>query len=103
MAHRVIIRIEAEVDITDAAIWYESKQRNLGREFVAEVRSAIAIAAANPHAFSRLRRKPEVRRILTKRFPYRVFFIRRDDVIVVFRVLHASRHDRHWKSSVPKA
>ncbi|HEX4123722.1 MAG TPA: type II toxin-antitoxin system RelE/ParE family toxin [Tepidisphaeraceae bacterium] len=102
MAHRIITRHEAEVDITDAAIWYEQKQPMLGQEFVAEVDSAIALAAANPFAFSRLRRKPEVRRVLTRRFPYRVFFIRRDDAIVVFRVLHAARHDRHWKSSVPK-
>jgi toxin ParE1/3/4 len=73
MAHRVIIRIEAEVDITDAAIWYERKQSKLGREFVAEVKSAIARAAANPFAYPCLRHKPEVRRVLTKRFPYRVF------------------------------
>jgi plasmid stabilization system protein ParE len=102
MAHQVIIRIEAEVDITDAAIWYQRKQAKLGHAFVAEVNSAISIAAANPFAFPRLRRKPEVRRVLIGRFPYRVFFIRREDAIVVFRVIHAARHDREWKSRVPK-
>jgi hypothetical protein len=43
-----------------------------------------------------------VRRILTERFPYRVFFIRRSDDIVVFRVLHGARADREWKSNIPK-
>ena len=100
---RVIIRIEAEVDITDAAIWYHSKQSGLGHDFLAEVESAIARAAENPFRFPCLRRRPEVRRVLTERFPYRVFFIRRPDSIVVFRVLHSARHDREWKETVPKA
>jgi toxin ParE1/3/4 len=101
MTHRVIIRIEAEVDITDAAVWYEGRQPGLGNEYLAAVESAIAAAAANPFRYPRLRRNPEVRRLLTDRFPYRVFFIRRIDDIVVFRVLHGARSDREWKSSVP--
>ena len=99
---RVIIRIEAEVDITDAAVWYHGQQPGLGHEFLTEVESAIAGAAENPFRFPCLRRKPEVRRVLTRRFPYRVFFIRREGAIVVFRVLHAARHDREWKSNIPK-
>jgi toxin ParE1/3/4 len=99
---RVIIRFEAEVDITDTAIAYHNQQPGLGVEFLAEIESAIASAAENPFRFPCLRRKPEVRRVLTNRFPYRVFFVRRDDAIIVFRVLHGARHDREWKSSVPK-
>jgi plasmid stabilization system protein ParE len=100
---RVIVRPEAEADITDAAIWYHNKQPGLGHEFLAAVESAIARAAENPFRFPCLRRRPEVRRVLTDRFPYRVFFIRRDDAVIVFRVLHGARRDREWKSSVPKA
>jgi toxin ParE1/3/4 len=99
--HRVIIRSEAEADITDAAIWYERQQPSLGHDFLAEIEFAIASAAENPFRFPCLRRKPEIRRVLPNRFPYRVFFIRRNDTIVVFRVLHAARHDREWKSSIP--
>jgi hypothetical protein len=39
--------------------------------------------------------------VLTKRFPFRVFFIRRVDANVVFRVLHGARNDREWKSYTP--
>jgi plasmid stabilization system protein ParE len=99
---RVIIRIEAEVDITDAAIHYQNQQSGLGHDFLAEVEAAIASAAQNPFRYPCLRRKPEVRRVLITRFPYRVFFIRQPDSIVVFRVLHSARHDREWKSSLPK-
>ena len=101
-AHRIIVRPKAESDITDAAMWYERQQANLGREFLAEVKATIAKAAEHPFHHARLRSTPEVRRALTKRFPYRVFFIRREGEIVVFRVLHGARHDREWKSNIPE-
>jgi len=37
MTYRLIIRAEAEADITDAAIWYQNRQAGLGEEFVGEV------------------------------------------------------------------
>ena len=103
MTLRLIIRLEAEVDITDAAVWYQKQRPGLGQEFANEVHAAINSAVENPRQFPRLRRKPDVRRVLVKRFPYRVFFILRPDAIVVFRVLHGARHDREWKSSIPPA
>jgi toxin ParE1/3/4 len=77
MIRRLIIRAEAEADISDAALWYQAKRAGLGEEFITEVRAAIESAAANPRKYRRLRRRPEVRRVLTRRFPYRVFFVLR--------------------------
>ena len=39
----------------------------------------------------------EVRRVLTKRFPYRIVFSLKGEVVVVHAVLHGRRDDRHWK------
>jgi plasmid stabilization system protein ParE len=101
MTRRLIVRPEAEDDITDAAMWYESQEPNLGLEFISEIRAAIQRALNDPQAFSRLRAEPEVRRVLARRFPYRVFFIIRTDTLVVFAVLHAARHDRNWTHRLP--
>lgn len=100
MIRRLIIRAQAEADMTDAAIWYENQQPGLGQAFLAEVEVAIGSAVANPRRFPCLRRKPEVRRALTSRFPYRIFFILRRDAVVVFRVLHGARHDRDWRREI---
>ena len=97
MNRRLIVRPEAEADITDAAVWYDSREPGLGLDLISEVHSAIARALKNPESFPRVRRSPTVRRVLTPRFPYRVFFIIRPDAIVIFAVLHAARHDRVWK------
>jgi plasmid stabilization system protein ParE len=97
MNRRLIVRPEAEADITNGAVWYESRESGLGLELISDVHSAIARALKNPDSFTCVRRNPTVRRVLTRRFPFRIFFIVRVDVIVVFAVLHASRHDRVWK------
>ena len=97
MNRRLIVRPEAEADISDAAVWYDGRTRGLGLELISEVQSAIARAIKNPESFTRVRLNPLVRRVLTRRFPYRVFFIVRPDALVVFAVLHAARHDRIWQ------
>jgi len=97
MNRRLIIRREAEADITYAALWYDERELNLGLELLTEVHSGISRALENPDSFTRVRRIPTVRRVLTRRFPYRIFFIVRNDAIVVFAVLHAAQHDRVWK------
>ena len=97
MNRRLIIRPEAEADLGKAAVWYDSREPGLGLDLMSEVHSAIARALKSPQSFMRLRRSPEVRRVLTRRFPYRIFFIVRPDALVVFAVLHAARHDRVWK------
>lgn len=48
---RIIIRYQAEVDITDAAVAGEQQKQGLGHEFLAEVDSAINAAAENPFRF----------------------------------------------------
>lgn len=97
MNRRLIIRAEAEADITEAAMWYEGQEGGLGFEFTGEIRAATRRAVERPLSYLRVRKRPEVRRILARRFKYRIFYIVRTDAIVVFSVLHAARHDRHWK------
>jgi hypothetical protein len=74
MNRRLIVRLEAEADITNGAVWYESRESGLGLQLISEVHSAIARALKNPESFTGVRRNPTVRRVLTRRFPYRIFF-----------------------------
>ena len=97
MRHRLIVRPEAEADMTEAAVWYEERVKGLGLEFTLEIHAAIQRVVEHPFAQVCVRRQPEVRRVLARRFPYRIFYLVRTDVIVVFAVLHAARHDRHWQ------
>jgi plasmid stabilization system protein ParE len=94
---RLIVRPEAEADITKAAIWYASREAELGLELLADIQRSITLALRNPRAFLCIRKSPEVRRVLVKKFPYRIFYIVERDLLVVFAVLHAARHERIWR------
>ena len=97
MSRRLIVRPEAEADITEDSLWYEEREPGLGLEFTLEIRAAIQRAIENPLLYPLLRRQPEVRRVLARRFPYRIIFLVRDDAVIVFAVLHAARRHRHWR------
>jgi toxin ParE1/3/4 len=83
--------------LAKAAQWYNQRQPGLGEKFIREVDRAIARVLENPLAFPVILRRHEVRRVLTKRFPYRIFFSLKGEVVVVHVGLHGRRDDRHWK------
>ncbi len=70
------------------------------RDFTRTVLEAIDSLPTNPliHRLRDPRRK--VRWLLTHRFPYRIVYQLRGDVIIVFAVIHAARHEREWKGRV---
>jgi plasmid stabilization system protein ParE len=87
MSYRLKIRLAAEADMAEAAQWYNQRWPGLGEKFLREVDQAIARVLENPLAFPVIRRRHEVRRVLTQRFPYRIFFSLKGDTIVVHAVL----------------
>lgn len=103
MTRRVIIRSEAEEDLLEGALWYEGLEEGLGKDFLFEIRAAINRTAENPLLYPSLRANPDVRRVLTRRFKYRIFYILRSDAMIVFAVLHAARHDRRWIGRIDEA
>ena len=99
----LIVKPQAEADIAQAYIWYESRERLLGLEFLSDIQQSITRALHNPKAFLRFRKNPEVRRVLTRLFPYRIDFVVKPRVLVVFAVLHAARNDRIWRQRLRDA
>jgi toxin ParE1/3/4 len=92
MIWRVIVRPKTEVDLQEAWAWYESRRAGLGNEFLIEVRAAIRVLEAYPE------RRPfyylGFRRLITGRFPYKLFYRVEGERVIVFRILHAKRDHR---------
>jgi plasmid stabilization system protein ParE len=97
MIRRVIVHPPAVEDIASAATWYEAQHPGLGVDLTDEIVRAIHRAQEAPELFRILRHRDGMRRILTERFPYRVFFTVSDDTLHVHAVLHGAQHDRHWR------
>ena len=69
----LIIRPEAETEMAEAYDWYEARSSGLGADFLLSVDAVLQAAARNPGQFPVVHRS--IRRGLTKRFPYQVFFL----------------------------
>lgn len=98
MTPEVIIRPEAEAEIADAHDWYEARVPGLGADFFLAVDAILHSIARTPKQYPVVHRN--IRRALTKRFPYEVFFLDEDQRIVVLAVFHASRNPKSWTSRI---
>ena len=93
--HKLIVKPFAELDATDAANWYNDKREGLGDEFLLVLDAKINAIQRNPTHFQVVYRN--IRRALTERFPYGVFFIVEDEVIYVLAIQHTSRNPKIGK------
>jgi plasmid stabilization system protein ParE len=89
---RVIIRPNAEADLREARLWYDSQRPGLGDELLDEFGRAICLLEEQPE------RRPiyynGFRRLLARRFPYKIFYRIEENRVIVFRILHAKRDHR---------
>lgn len=92
MKWRVIIRPNAEADLREAWLWYETQRAGLGDELLREVHAAIRRLETNPE--NRPFYYRDFRRLLTRRFPYKLFYRVDGERVLVFRILHAKREHR---------
>jgi toxin ParE1/3/4 len=84
-----------EPDIESAFDWYETEKSGLGREFLDQVRATYHRVLENPFAFQDLRLG--IRRALTRKFPYAVYFTVEEDAILILAVLHCARDPAEWQ------
>jgi len=93
---KLVTRLQAQLDVEEAASWHESRRSGLGLRFLAELDYVLKRVAAASFQFPAIH--PEVRRALLHRFPYSVYFLAGDREVEVIAVLHQHRHPDTWRS-----
>ena len=96
MTRAVSFRPKAELDLVDAISWYRDIHEGLGDEFLARVEEALDRIRHFPEAYPIV--EEDVRRVLTRRFPYGLFYFLDEESIVVIAVLNNSRDPGEWQS-----
>ena len=96
MTYDVRLREEAEQDLTEASVWYQEQQRDLGHEFIDEVSTTLQSIQNSPLSYPIVYR--DMRRALTRKFPFSVFYQIHTNTVIVFGVLHASRDPKRWRN-----
>jgi len=76
------------------------KSLQLGVGFYTEVENTIHRIIENPKLFRVI--EEDVRRCLTRRFPYGILYTIEEDYVLIVVVMHCSRKPSYWKDRVKK-
>lgn len=85
---RVRVRIEAERDLEDAAVFYNSRTAGVGDLYL-EYMTAELVALASTAGIHR--KIHHCHRKLVMRFPYAIYYLFQEDLVEVVAVLHQRR------------
>jgi len=86
---------EANSEMMEAAVFYEAQQQDLGKHFLSAVQGALNQILINPLLYPVVHL--DVRRCITKTFPFSVLFRVTPDQVIVMSVMHQRRHPDYWK------
>lgn len=98
MVYTLTVRPEAEFDINEQYIIYESKQVGLGHDFLLCVEEALNKLLRNPLIYRKFHNK--LRRIPVRRFPYRVMYFVSGQKIIVTADFHVRKDPASWSSRI---
>ena len=98
MSQPVVLRRLALLDVVAAHEWYEAQRLGLGAEFETVVDAAVERIGRDPDAYEVVEPGRGVRRTLTRRFPYALYYLAEPDRLVVIAVLHVGRDPSRWRS-----
>jgi plasmid stabilization system protein ParE len=89
---------DADAELEEAALFYESRMAGLGKSFAAEVERTISLVREYPEAGSSVGAKR--RRVLVARFPYSIVYRQDPDSIVIVAVAHQRRRPGYWRRRI---
>jgi toxin ParE1/3/4 len=88
----------ALAELTSAAGYYEARQPGLGNRFIDAVAEALERIARDPFAWTPS--DEDVRRCLTRVFPYGILYTIEGEFILILAVAHLAREPKYWKPRI---
>jgi plasmid stabilization system protein ParE len=95
MTRRFVILAEAEAQISEAALWYEQRNKASANRFVSAFRSALGKIIHNPLLYQPI--DNEIRRAPVAGFPYGLLYAVSGEEIIVLSCFHGRRNPERWR------
>ncbi len=92
---RLIYHPDAEVELIEAAKFYEQRVSTLGAQFLDAVDQAVRAIVDAPERWRII--DADVRRYLMPRFPYAIYYSVTTDHIRILALKHHRRHPDYWR------
>ncbi len=101
ITRKVLVRPEAETEISEAHSWYNLQTEGLGSEFLRSVDACLSSVEREPLSYPIVYK--QIRRALVRKFPYGIFFVyeqldEENERIVVLACFHGRRDPKQWQS-----
>jgi toxin ParE1/3/4 len=85
----------ADIELKEAARYYESKVDGLGFAFLDEVERVVKLIRDNPESAPRIYKV--VRRKILRGFPYSIMYSIVDDLIRILAIANQKRRPFYWR------
>jgi plasmid stabilization system protein ParE len=83
---------EIEDDAIGGYVWYETKSPGLGEEFLRMFYASVSDISRNPQLYRKVH--SEFRRCLLRRFPFAIYFMIKNDQVIITGLFHCARDPR---------
>jgi plasmid stabilization system protein ParE len=91
---------EAELELIEAAVYYDKQVPGLGEHFESEICYATDLLLNQPEIG--LPADPDLRKFILTRFPFILYYSLAADVLRIEAVAHQRRRPGYWKPSVDR-
>ncbi len=93
---KVVLAPGARAEFEAAAEWYESRAAGLGERFVHFIDEELQRIADAPSGFPVWDADRRFQRVVTRKFPYVVFYRELADRIEIVAIAHGAREPSYW-------
>jgi len=91
----VVFLPDAEEEMLQAAVYYESQSSGLGIDYLSKVERAVQAIEESPMTWPIV--EGELRRRLVRRFPFGILYRIDPEEIVIVAVAHLRRKPGYWR------
>lgn len=93
---KYVFHPEALTEYAEAVEYYAQQRNEVAQAFIDAVENAVYQIRESPERWSLV--DEDVRRCLTRKFPYAILYTIEQDYILILAVMHCSREPGYWKS-----
>lgn len=95
MNYRLVIQQEADFELNETAIWYETQQEKLGLRFIDTTLKHLEHVRLNPKHYEK--KHKEYREALVPDFPFVIVYRieKEKHSVIVVAIFHTSRNPKH--------
>ena len=93
---RYVLHPEALAEYSEAVQYYAEQRSEVAQMFINAIEDAVYRIRESPTRWAIV--DEDVRRCLTRKFPYSILYTIEQDYILILAVTHCSREPGYWKS-----